>query len=66
MQLEALFDRAQLLANTSLMRGGFVPSDEETRRLVDDSTALSSQLLTVKEEIARLTARQDRIQPFAE
>ncbi|KAL1713328.1 hypothetical protein EV715DRAFT_183770, partial [Schizophyllum commune] len=61
MQLEALLDRAQLLANTSLMRGGIVPSDEETRRLVDDSTALTSELRTIKKEIARLTARQDRI-----
>ncbi|KAI5894537.1 uncharacterized protein SCHCODRAFT_02534462 [Schizophyllum commune H4-8] len=61
MQLEALLDRATSLANTDLMRGGFVPSAAEERLLLDDSGALKSGLAAVQEEIKKLTVQQERI-----
>ncbi|KAL1755479.1 hypothetical protein FB107DRAFT_262198 [Schizophyllum commune] len=61
MQLEALLDRATSLANTDLMRGGFVPSAAEERLLLDDSGALKSELAVAQEEIKKLTVQQERI-----
>ncbi|KAL1699780.1 hypothetical protein EV121DRAFT_295838 [Schizophyllum commune] len=61
MQPEELLSRAKSLANTELLRDGFVPSPEQARRLLNDSDALSTEMDRVTQEITRLVALQGRI-----